>query len=460
MQQTVRRTGSPAGGADPDTYDALVVGAGPTGSNAARLLALRGWRVLLVEEHPEVGQPVQCAGLVTPRTFDHTPFPVGDLLQNELRGGVVYAPDGTAVEFVSSQVQAQAMDRARFDQRCAEFAVRAGVELQVATKAVAARRDPGGVTVTLSRLGLRRDVRCRLLIGADGIRGSVARWFGFPPVDEIVSAYEAELAGCHVPEGRSHVIPMFSGARQAPGFFSWIIPVGGDRTRSGLAVAPGMNEQSARAYYERMFTDPQSAPYLAGAKPTYLIIGGIPLGLRDRLVDDRVMLVGDAAGMAKPTSGGGIYMGLVGSQHLADVADRGLRTDRLSRGDLLPYERRVRRTIARELRKGRLLRGLYKRFSDEDFNRLARLLSKPRPKAVIERLGDIDYPSRLVAPLMWAEPRLAALFVKVLLRRETRAVVQATEANGADRPPTLHVASASSMSSVGSVPAPLPEAKP
>jgi digeranylgeranylglycerophospholipid reductase len=399
-------------------YDVVVVGAGPTGSNAARLLALRGWRVLLLEEHPEVGHPVQCAGLVTPRTFEHTPFPIGDLLQNELRGGLVVAPDGTQVEFVSSQVQAQAMDRARFDQRMAESAVRAGVELRVATKAVAARRDPSGVTVTLSHLGLKSDVRCRLLVGADGIRGSVARWFGFPPVQEIVSAYEAELSGCHVPQGRQHIIPMFSGSAVAPGFFSWIIPVGGDRTRTGLAVAPGMNEQAAKAYYDRMFTDAQSAPYLAGAKPSYLIIGGIPLGLRSRLVDDRVMLVGDAAGMAKPTSGGGIYMGLVGSEHLAQVADRGLRGDRLSRGDLLPYERRVRRTIAKELRRGEALRALYKRFRDDDFNDLARLLSRPKPKAVIERVGDIDYPSRLILPLLAAEPRLVLLFLKVLLRPE------------------------------------------
>ncbi len=413
-------------------YDVLVVGAGPTGSNAARLLAQRGWKVLLVEEHPEVGHPVQCAGLVTPRTFDHTPFPVGDLLQNELRGGVVVAPDGTQVEFASAKVQAQAMDRARFDQRCAAFAVAAGVELRVATKATGAVRDPGGVTVTLDRMGLKSQVRVRLLVGADGIRGSVARWFGFPPVDEIVSAYEAELAGCRVPEGRGHMIPMFAGRAQAPGFFSWIIPVGGDRTRSGLAVAPGMNEHAAKAYFERMFTDPASAPYLEGAKPTYLIIGGIPLGLRKRLVDDRVMLVGDAAGMAKPTSGGGIYMGLVGSEHLAAVADRGLRTDGLSRGDLLPYERKVKRTIARELRKGTLMRGVYKRFSDADLNRLAHLLSKPRPKAVIEGVGDIDYPSRLVLPLLWAEPRLAGLFLKVLLRGETppERSARATEMRG------------------------------
>lgn len=399
-----------------EAYDAIVVGAGPTGSSAARLLAERGWSVLLVEEHPQVGIPVQCAGLVTPRTFEHTPFPIGDLHQNDLTGGRIHSPDGTVVEFDGKAVHAQAMDRARFDQRMAEHAVRAGVELRTATKAIGAVRDTHGVTVRFQGPAGATTARCRLLVGADGIRGSVARWFEFPPVQEIVSCYEAELAGCHIPAGKGSMIPMFAGHAQAPGFFSWIIPVGGDRARAGLAVAPGMNEQSAKAYYERMFTDPLSSPYLAGARPTYLIIGGIPLGLRDQLVQDRVVLVGDAAGMAKPTSGGGIYYGLMASEFLAPVADRGLRTDRLSRGDLLPYERKVRRVLGRELRKGNALRALYKRFRDQDFDRLARLLSKPRPRAVIERVGDIDYPSRLLLPLLWSEPRLAPFFLRILLR--------------------------------------------
>lgn len=399
-----------------EVFDVVVVGAGPAGSGVARQLAEFGWSTLLLEEHPTVGIPVQCAGLVTPRTFEHTPFPIGDLWQNDLSGGRIYAPDGTAVEFEGREVHAQAMDRARFDQRMAAAAVGAGAVLRTATKAVAAVRDPIGVTVSLLGPEGRSEVRCRLLVGADGIRGSVARWFDFPAVEEIVSCYEAELQGVHIPEGRPHIIPMFAGHAQAPGFFSWIIPVGADRARAGLAVAPGMNLQSAKGYYDRMFTDPLSAPFLKGATPTYLIIGGIPLGLRRRVVQDRVMLVGDAAGMAKPTSGGGIYYGLMAGDLLVPVADKALRHDALDRGSLLPYERRVRRVLGRELRKGRALRALYKRFSDADFNRLARLLAKPRPRAVIERIGDIDYPSRLVFPLLRAEPRLVPFFLKALLR--------------------------------------------
>ncbi len=399
-----------------ESYDVIVVGAGPTGSNTARLLALRGWSILLVEEHPQVGLPVQCAGLVTPRTFDHTPFPIGDLWQNDLTGARIYSPDGNFVEFDAGKPHAQAMDRARFDQKMAQAAVAAGVELMVATKAIAATRDATGVAVSFLTTSGPAHARASLLVGADGIRGSVARWFDFPAVEEIVSCYEAELCDVHIAPDKPHIIPMFAGAAQAPGFFSWIIPVGGNRARAGLAVAPGMNPESAKSYYERMFKDPLSAPYLAGATPSYLIIGGIPLGLRRHLVDDRVMLVGDAAGMAKPTSGGGIYYGLLASEFLVPVADAGLRGDRLDRGSLLPYERRVRRTIGRDLRKGRALRAIYKRFTDADFNRLARLLSSPKAKAVIERVGDIDYPSRLVLPLLRAEPRLIPFFAKVVLR--------------------------------------------
>ena len=398
-------------------YDCVVVGAGPLGSNAARLLAVDGHRVLLLEEHPEVGIPVQCAGLITPRVFEHTPFPIGDLWQNDLHGAIIRSPDGTVVRFETDKVQAQAMDRAAFDQKMAAAAVEAGADLLVATKAVAARRDDTGVTVTLQDASGRRDVRCRLLVGADGIRGSVARWFRFPAVDETVSAYEVELDGATLPEG-PRIIPMFAGQAQAPGFFSWIIPVGPvdgqgrGRVRAGLAVAPGMTEAAAKRYYERMFTDPQSAPYLEGTSEVYRIIGGIPLGLRDRLVQDRVALVGDAAGMAKPTSGGGIYMGLVASEHLVRVVSPRLATDRLSRGDLVGYERRVRRSIARELRKGTLLRRVHKGLRDDDLDELARLCGRPKVRQVIERAGDIDYPSRLVVPLLLAEPRFVGLFVR------------------------------------------------
>ncbi len=399
-------------------WDVIVVGAGPAGSNTARLLASRGHRVLVVEEHEEVGRPVQCAGLVTPRVFDHLPFDAHSegIWQNDLRGGIVVSPDGTKVRFETDVVQAIAMDRAGFDQAVAQAAQGAGAQIRTNTKAIAARAHADGIQVTLQTDGNRTTETCRLLVGADGIRGSVARWFGFPPVKEQVSAYEVELADCHIPDGEDHMIPMFAGRGQAPGFFSWIIPVGGGRTRSGLAVAPGLSEAAAKRYYERMFEDPHSAPYLEGAGEVYRIIGGIPLGLRKRIVANNVALIGDAAGMAKPTSGGGILMALIASEHLAETAHQCLVKGDLSQAALQPYQAAVRRTIAKELRKGEWIRRLYVRFRDNDLDRLARLLDTPRARAAIEEHGDIDYASRLIPHLLLAQPRLVPFFTRILLR--------------------------------------------
>lgn len=396
-----------------------MVGAGPVGSQAARLFAEQGFQVLMVEEHPEVGHPVQCAGLVTPRIFDHVPFDASEVHQNDLHGGIIVSPNGTELRFRTDKVQAQAMDRAGFDQRMAKAAEAAGVDVLTGTKAVAVTSNEDGHIVTLQGQ-VDGPVHCRFLVGADGIRSRVATWFNLPKTKEIVSAYEVELHGCTIPDGEEDMIPMFAGKSAAPGFFSWVIPIGKGATRSGLAVAPGLKEEAAKVYYERMFDDPRSAKFLAGSTEGYRIIGGIPLGLRKRLVGPRVAVVGDAAGMAKPTSGGGIYMGLEAAEALVEAVTPALRSEKGWTQALSRYERQVRKTIGKELRIGNLLRTLFRRMRDEDLDRLAELLADPEMQAIIEEKGDIDFPSRLVLPLVAKQPRLATLFAKVLIQGEPR----------------------------------------
>ena len=50
-------------------WDVVIVGAGPVGGRTGELLVQRGHRVLILEEHEEIGRPFQCAGLVTPNAM-------------------------------------------------------------------------------------------------------------------------------------------------------------------------------------------------------------------------------------------------------------------------------------------------------------------------------------------------------------------------------------------------------
>lgn len=397
--------------------DALVVGAGPAGGQTALELAERGHRVLLVEDDPVVGVPMQCAGLVTPRLFGIVRFPMSDVVINRIRGAVIYSPRGRKIHLDSGGTHAVVMDRSRLDQRISETAVDAGAELWTRAHFETARYDNGGVEATVTRrdeAGRESTVKVhtRLLIGADGVQTNVGRLFGMPRPPEFLPGYEAEMEGLRLPDAET--IPVFTDPALAPGFFSWIIPVTRTRGRAGLCM--NVRRRSALQNFHAFTKHPQVAPYMtADARVEKPIVGTVPLGVPRRYTGKAVMLVGDAAGMAKPTSGGGIYTGLVGATHCADVADEALRRDRTDAGFLRRYEARFNASpVGREIRLGWRLRRIFLSLSESELEEAFRLLENRRAVGVLDRFGDIDHPSRLLAPLLMAEPRLLKFLPKAL----------------------------------------------
>ena len=310
--------------------DVLVVGGGPVGGQTARHLAAEGHDVLLVEEHARVGEPVQCAGLFTPRIFDLVDFPLARVHMNDVRGANVHSPKGHTISLDGGQTMAVAIDRGQFDRECVESARAAGAEVRTRVKAVAARRDEDGIEVTLRGAdGEVRTERTRLLIGADGVQSQVAKWFELPRAREIVPCYGAQVEGTRLTP--THV-EMWVGKERAPGFFSWMIPTDPEGRTGKVEVGVDLKApHGAKHYYDRMWKDDASAKFLApDARSCFDVCGCIPLGPIKKTSAERVALVGDAGAQTKPTSGGGVYTGLVCAGHLADVADEALRADDLS----------------------------------------------------------------------------------------------------------------------------------
>lgn len=397
-------------------YDAVVVGAGPAGSNTARLLAERGHRVLALEEDAVVGQPMQCAGLVTRKLFQHVPVRVEDVEVNWVRGADVYAPDGRVVRIDAGQNHAVVMDREGLDRRLAEAAVDAGAELWTQARYVGARYHNGGVRVDVERRtedgGTQSlEVRAPLLIGADGVQSNVGRDFGIARPREFLGAFEAEIGGLQLEE--TQIIPLFTDQELAPAFFSWIIPIDHEVGRGGLCMRP--RRTSARAKFDAFLEHPQVRPYVVEPKILKPIVGTVPLGMPRRFTTDRVMLVGDACAMPKPTSGGGIWTGLVASTYAAKTAHEALTAGDTRDRTLRRYASRFWGSkVGREIRIGWRIRRAFAELSNDDLNEIVRLLANRRAVGVIDTFGDIDHPSHLVAPLLLAEPRLLKFAPKLL----------------------------------------------
>jgi flavin-dependent dehydrogenase len=196
-------------------------------------------------------------------------------------------------------------------------------------------------------------------------------------------------------------VHIFAGERYGPGFFAWIIPIGGDRYRIGW----GFGRPDIRA-------DPLQAlikdhPEIFEGLEILSQTGGlIPVGARSRMSGTRGLVVGDAAGQAKATSGGGLYTSLVSARHCADAAMAALAADDTSAERLSAYDKSWRTGIGRELTQATALRTAYRRLTDRELEWALKMLRVPGMRQVIDRYGDIDFPSRLAANALRFGPGL------------------------------------------------------
>lgn len=395
-----RKTSAYLTEASRDRYDAVVVGGGPSGSATARWIAQEGFRVLLVEEHQEIGHPNHCAGLVTPRTVTLADLHQDSLVRNELRGAIVRSVGGRELTIGGDRMHALAIDRPLLDARLAEEAQEAGVQLHLGSQASHFERRRRAVRVYLNHSRQDRVVETRLLIGADGASSRVARWAKLLGPEEVVKAVNARV---RLSNPAPHFVEVFVGQSLAPGWFGWIIPLGDAEARVGIGTTQGSPRQRLRRLMEAF---PRR---FRGAEIMNVSGGIIPLGLPQQIHADNVMLVGDAACQVKPTSGGGVYTGLLGARECARVAVRALNEDDLSAQSLGRYRSSWLRQMGHEIELGLLFRRIFTRLGDDDFHRLLHMFADSAIQRLLTRYGDIDYPSRVFDHLASAIPGLKLL---------------------------------------------------
>ena len=126
----------------------------------------------------------------------------------------------------------------------------------------------------------------------------------------------------------------------------------------------------------------------ADVKPSY---GGIPLKPPARTYAERMIAVGDAAGQVKPTSGGGIYYGLLGAEIGAEILHRALAEDDLSATRLARYERAWRKKLGGELRTGYRARKLFERLNDRQIDQLFKMIKAGGIDEALLKAEDVSF---------------------------------------------------------------------
>ena len=384
-------------------WDAVVIGAGPAGSITAREIARGGFEVLLLEKDRAVGMPVRCAEGVGYRGLLEFYQPHESWISARITRFVITAPDGTDVE-VNTPDDGYVLDRTRFDRMIAEDAVSEGVCLMTGRCATGLVYEDGKLTGVRVRAAYDEYiVRTRLVVGADGVESLVGRWAGIrtqcKPKDMEVCVQDT-LTDIDIAENCCQFI---YGRGHAPGGYAWIFSKGLRTANVGLGISGRYCDgKCAREYLDEFIRG-----RFDGASVLNRTSGGVPCsgGLKE-MVSDGVMVVGDAAHMANPLTGGGIVNAMKGGLEAGRVAVKCLKKSDVSCKALSEYERKWNRKLGRMHRQFNKIKDWAQSVEDEVLNRVAHELVKlPVEKRT---------PSKIIQTVVKENPGLIRIAAKLI----------------------------------------------
>ncbi len=392
-----------------EQYKASIIGGGPIGGYIACKLGQKIDNISLFDQKNQIGKPLQCAGLISPRVLEMVPFTTKDYIFTHIVGSHIHTSSNTTFTVGGDTTHAYSINRKLLDQRLIEQAEKQGVNIYFQEKIISAQRQSNFIELETSQ---NRCIKTPLVIGADGPYSKMRDVFNFTNPKEFLRGIGAEITHASL---HPHFVELFVGNSIAPGFFAWMIPTSDDGTQANIGLCTTIEAPHPPIhYFQKLFTNTLTLPYIKNATVEKKYGGIIPLGPLHTTVDDNIMLVGDAAAQVKPTSGGGIYPGLLCAKHCADVAIEAIQTNNYSSSFLQRYQDQWTKEIGRELKLGMKFRKIYKNVSDKQIETYIQKFKEKNIEEIITRLGDIDYPSKLIKPLIKKTPSLLKFLPQVL----------------------------------------------
>jgi geranylgeranyl reductase family protein len=370
-------------------YDAAIIGGGPAGSYTAGRLAGQGHQVIVLERKQRAGEAAACTGIISQECALLFDIDERTILR-QASSARLYSPSGNELHVRREEPQACILDRAAFDISMAERARAAGAEYRFGSpvKDIAVSNDD--VTVKLHGRGEAEAIRARAAVIATGFGSGLGARLGLGRPGDFTVGAQIDVTAPDTEEVEVYFGDM------APGFFAWLVPTAPPLARAGL-----MSRRSPRLYLEKWLERLRAEGKITSTCGE-IICGGIPLKPPPRTYCERIMAVGDAAGQVKPTSGGGIYYGLLGAEAAAKTLHGALEEDDLSAKRLSRYERAWRRKLGRELRTGYWARKLFERLSDRQLDRLFATIRANGIDEALLRAEDVsfDWHGRTVSKLL------------------------------------------------------------
>jgi geranylgeranyl reductase family protein len=373
-------------------YDVAVIGGGPIGSQVAFRLAVLGYEVVVVERKTETGGPVCCTGIVSRECVSSLALDK-DVVFRQANGARLLSPSGRVLRLWRPEPQVSIVDRTAFNVALANRAQGQGVEYRLNSSVVGAYFSDNGVSLEFGMQGngIKYLQARAVVIAAGAASAGLAVTLGLGKAGDFVMGAQAEVEIMGVDE-----VEVYFGGEISPGFFAWLVPISSQKALVGL-----LSRRKPEVYLRRLLARLLAQGKIVSTKAE-MTHGGIPLQSLARTYGERLVVVGSAAGQVKPTTGGGIYYGLLCADIAANHLNRALKSDNLSAENLSSYQREWRKRLGAELRIGYWARKLYERLSDRQIDQIFDIIESNGIDEALLKAEDLsfDWHSKVVLRVM------------------------------------------------------------
>jgi geranylgeranyl reductase family protein len=332
--------------------DVIIAGAGPAGSVAAFELSSKGYRVLVLEKTVFPRYKV-CGAGITHKTLGEIPYDLTPVIEQRIR--MVRFSNHCTDSFtrVSENPMIYCTMRDRLDPFMIGKAVSSGAKVMYGNPLTSIQQEKDHVEVQTAQ----GNFRCRVLVGADGASGVVARFAGLRTRITLGLAWEAEIR--IDPEALSlysETVMLDWGT--FPGGYGWMFPKS-DHISVGVGGPARLSKQMMPYYHKFLEMLLASIPEHISKEYSTLSLRSWPIPVKrgpGLFHSGRTMITGDAAGLTDPMTGEGIYYAVRSGKLAAAYAIEFLEG---ASDSLAGYSERINSEIITELLEAERIRNLF-----------------------------------------------------------------------------------------------------
>ncbi|MBT8172758.1 MAG: NAD(P)/FAD-dependent oxidoreductase [Nitrosopumilus sp.] len=354
-------------------FDVVVAGGSVAGLLCAREIASKGFSVLVIEEDYEIGTPEHCGGLVSIAGLEELGIiPFRKTFEHMIDSAEITSPNGNSFTINSKNQKVVEISRRELDKQIAFQAQKNGAVIKVRTS-----------FQEITDTGIRTNeekIDCKILVDARGVSSLIHK-----DRTGILSSAQYEIYSNWIKKGK---VEVFFDQEKYPGFFAWIIPSGEGKGKVGVA-GRGINVAEA---LDKILEEKKEFSVIRKIFAPIWIKGPI-----ENFVEGKTVIVGDAAGQAKPTTAGGIFTSGMGGVYAGQAISKFLETN--DKSELDEYQKKWMNRFGKEFEKQSLARKILERLDNNTINKLFESITPEIIKDISEK-DDFDFHTGSIIKLL------------------------------------------------------------